>query len=81
MGIKNEWIYEWMNRFKGRDRSRQASKDSKTWDKECNVTFYYYIILYIILSMYYIQIEVLNSIKKIKKTKLLFKYYYQTFNH
>lgn len=73
----NEWID-----LKAEIGLAQASKDSKTWDKECNVTFYYYIILYIILSMYYIQIEVLKQHqKKIKKTKLLFKYYYQTFNH
>lgn len=73
---------EWIDLKKAEIGLAQASKDSKTWDKECNVTFYYYIILYIILSMYYIQIEVLKQHqKKIKKTKLLFKYYYQTFNH
>ena len=38
MGIKNEWIHEGMNRLiKAEVSLVQASEDSKTWHKECNV--------------------------------------------
>lgn len=52
MGIKNEWIHEWMDRLiKAEIGLAQASEDSKTWDKECNTLFLYYT-LYIYYSLY-----------------------------
>lgn len=41
---------EWID-LKAEIGLAQASEDSKTWDKECNVTFYYYIILSILFSL------------------------------
>lgn len=46
----NEYMNEWID-LKAEIGLAQASKDSKTWDKECNVTFYYYIILSILFFL------------------------------
>lgn len=62
----NEWID-----LKAEIGLAQASKDSKTWDKECNVTFYYYT-LYYSFYVLYSDWGIKTASKKDQKDKIAF---------